>query len=34
MKANAKPEFSKKWWTSEKPNDVKGAELEKPLQAA
>ena len=33
MKANAKPEFSKKWWTSEKPADVKGAELEKALQA-
>jgi hypothetical protein len=33
MKANAKPEFSKKWWTSEKPDDVKGAELEKALQA-
>jgi hypothetical protein len=34
MKANAKPEFSKKWWTSEKPGDIKGAELEKALQAA
>jgi hypothetical protein len=34
MKANAKPELSKKWWTSEKPDDVKGAELEKALQAA
>jgi hypothetical protein len=31
MKASAKPEFSKKWWTSEKPADIKGAELEKAL---
>ncbi len=34
MKANTKPELSKKWWTSEKPDDVKGAELEKALQVA
>jgi hypothetical protein len=34
MKANAKPEFSKKWWTSEKPGDIKGSDLEKALQAA
>jgi hypothetical protein len=34
MKANDKPQISKKWWTSEKPADVKGAELEKALQAA
>ena len=27
MKATAKPEFSKKWWTSEKPADIKGADL-------
>jgi hypothetical protein len=31
MKANAKPELSKKWWASEKPADIKGAELEKAL---
>jgi hypothetical protein len=31
MKPNAKPELSKKWWTSEKPSDIKGAELEKAL---
>ena len=31
MKANAKPEFNKKWWTSEKPADIKGADLEKAL---
>ena len=31
MKANAKPELSKKWWTSEKPADIKGADLEKAL---
>jgi hypothetical protein len=34
MKANDKPQISKKWWTSEKPSDVKGADLEKALQAA
>jgi len=34
MKASDKPQISKKWWTSEKPADVKGAELEKALQAA
>jgi hypothetical protein len=34
MKANAKPEISKKWWNTEKPSDVKGADLEKALQAA
>jgi hypothetical protein len=34
MKVNTKPELSKKWWTSEKPDDVKGADLEKALQAA
>jgi hypothetical protein len=31
MKATAKPEFSKKWWTSEKPADIKGTVLEKAL---
>jgi hypothetical protein len=34
MKASDKPQISKKWWTSEKPSDVKGTELEKALQAA
>jgi hypothetical protein len=34
MKATDKPQISKKWWTSEKPVDVKGAELEKALAAA
>ena len=31
MKASDKPVISKKWWTSEKPSDIKGAELEKAL---
>jgi len=34
MKASDKPQISKKWWTSEKPSDIKGADLEKALQAA
>jgi hypothetical protein len=34
MKATAKPEFSKKWWISEKPADIKGADLEKSLGSA
>ena len=34
MKASDKPEISKKWWTSEKPDDIKGAELEKALVSA
>jgi hypothetical protein len=34
MKASDRPQISKKWWTSEKPSDIKGAELEKALQAA
>jgi hypothetical protein len=34
MKASAKPEFTKKWWTSEKPADIKGLELEKALASA
>ena len=34
MKASDKPEVTKKWWTSEKPSDVKGADLEKALAAA
>jgi hypothetical protein len=33
MKATDKPQFSKKWWTTEKPADIKGADLEKALQA-
>jgi len=31
--AISKPEISKKWWTKEKPADIKGAELEKALAA-
>jgi hypothetical protein len=34
MKASEKPQISKKWWTTEKPADIKGADLEKALQAA
>jgi len=34
MKSTDKPQFSKKWWTTEKPADVKGAELEKALHEA
>ena len=34
MKANDKPQISKRWWTSEKPAGVKGVELEKALQQA
>jgi peptidoglycan hydrolase-like protein with peptidoglycan-binding domain len=33
-KTASKPEISKKWWTSEKPDDIKGADLEKTLAAA
>jgi len=33
MKASDKPQLVKKWWTSEKPADVKGADLEKALAA-
>jgi hypothetical protein len=33
MKASDKPEISKKWWTKEKPADIKGADLEKALGA-
>ncbi len=33
MKASDKPEISKKWWTKEKPADIKGADLEKALAA-
>jgi hypothetical protein len=31
MKASTKPELTKKWWTSEKPADIKGVDLEKAL---
>ena len=31
MKASDKPQVSKKWWTSEKPDDIKGVDLEKSL---
>jgi hypothetical protein len=34
MKASDKPEISKKWWTSEKPDDIKGQDLEKALASA
>src|SRR5262245_7417506 len=34
MKSSDKPEISKKWWTSEKPSDIKGADLEKALANA
>src|SRR3954468_2336896 len=34
MKASDKPEISKKWWTSEKPDDIKGVNLEKSLAKA
>ncbi len=34
MKASDKPEISKKWWVNEKPDDIKGADLEKALAAA
>jgi hypothetical protein len=31
MKPNTKPELSRKWWASEKPAEIKGADLEKAL---
>jgi hypothetical protein len=34
MKPSDKPQISKKWWTSEKPGDIKGVELEKALASA
>jgi hypothetical protein len=34
MKAGDKPQISKKWWTSEKPSDIKGVDLEKALSNA
>jgi hypothetical protein len=33
MKSSDKPEISKKWWLSEKPSTIKGADLEKALAA-
>jgi hypothetical protein len=33
MKSSDKPQLVKKWWTSEKPPDVKGTDLEKALAA-
>jgi len=34
LKPTDKPEISKKWWTSEKPAEIKGVELAKALQDA
>ena len=34
MKSSDKPQFSKNWWSSEKPADIKGAELEKALASS
>lgn len=34
LKASDKPQISKKWWTNEKPDDIKGQDLEKALAAA
>ena len=34
MKPSDNPKVSKKWWTSEKPADIKGVELEKALASA
>jgi hypothetical protein len=34
MKSSDKPEISKKWWTSEKPDDIEGKDLVKALDAA
>ena len=34
MRLNSKPELSPKWWSSEKPAEIKGTELEKALQNA
>lgn len=33
MKASTKPQFSKKWWTSQRPAEVEGADLEEALAA-
>jgi hypothetical protein len=33
MKSSDKPQFSKRWWTSEKPSNIKGVDLERALQA-
>ncbi len=34
MKSSDKPVISRKWWTSEKPGEIKGLELEKALASA
>ena len=34
MKASDKPQFSKKWWVSERPKEIEGTDLEKALQKA
>ncbi len=34
MRLNTKPELSPKWWSAEKPAEIKGTELEKALQNA
>jgi hypothetical protein len=34
MKVSDKPQLSRKWWMSEKPSEIKGADLEKALQLA
>jgi hypothetical protein len=34
MKPGDKPQISKKWWTLEKPGDIKGAELDRALTSA
>jgi hypothetical protein len=34
MKASSKPQISTKWWTSQKPAEIKGSDLETALDAA
>ncbi|HEY3391916.1 MAG TPA: hypothetical protein VGK58_04375 [Lacipirellulaceae bacterium] len=34
MKASTRPQFSKKWWTSQKPAEIRGADLEAALETA
>jgi hypothetical protein len=34
MKASSKPQISAKWWTSQKPAEIKGTDLETALEAA
>jgi hypothetical protein len=33
MKASTRPQLSKKWWTSQKPAEIKGADLDAALEA-